>query len=58
MEAIIEAKIGDTTLLKMKLWELITMHFIHHTIGMPPLEEIRLYLNGEEVEKPPEMEDE
>ena len=52
----IEVKTKSGTILKMSLWELLTLHSLD-SIYIPPANEFQLYLNGEEVEKPPEMEE-
>ena len=53
---LIEIKSKHGTILKMGLWELVMLHSLD-SLYIPPLDELHLCLNGEEVEKPSEMEE-
>lgn len=57
MKAIVEAKIGNKTILKLNLWSIVLrLFFLDSVFPAASFDAIQIYLNGEKVEKPPEME--
>lgn len=59
MKARVKINTESGTMLEMDLWELVMSYF--YIVGIYahiPHEEMHLYLNGEEVEKSTEMEEE
>ena len=55
---IMEVKVKNKTILKLGLWEFLLHYIFLHSDAYTFNDlEMHLYLNGEEVEKPPEMEE-